>query len=215
MNNKFKMLLLVMLMGVFALAMCACGNSSDNTSDDNGNGGTTGVANPFHETDAAGLVEATGISLEAPEGATDVLYQYCEGIDGSGKFAEVDFTLDGNEFCYRAQLTDVTSITVGADVAEGDEGMDAVEDLTTSLKECINIGAALAGMYYDWKACGTTVISNREAVFGLNEGGPGFVAWLDVVPGCLYSLSVDKNATQDLLQTTAEKIFVEMQGDSE
>ena len=54
------------------------------------------------ETDAEGLVLATGISLPVPADAADVRYSYWE-LPDEAPLAQVDFTLDGAALCLRAK----------------------------------------------------------------------------------------------------------------
>lgn len=195
-----KKVLCLTLAAVMVFALCACGSKAPQPS--------AGLPNPLHDTTKDGIVEATGISLDAPEGATDVQYFTIDGANGSSPIAQVIFTLDGKEFCYRAQATAVTSITANV----GQEG--ASEDLAKALSDCTNVGAALAGYYYDWKSIALVDVSSREGVVAFNQGKEGFISWLDVVPGVLYSLSMRSGADQDLLMNTAELCFVPLQGDA-
>ncbi len=51
------------------------------------------------------------------------------------------------------------------------------------------------------------------AKIAVDEDGLGKVYWYDVVPGLLYSISVDGGATEELLLTMAEEVFVSAQSD--
>ena len=198
-----KTLVAVLASAALACCLTACGNESEDVE--------TGMANPVHETTLEGLPDATCISLDAPEGATDVTYAYIDHeteADGNNPVAQVTFTLDGVEYCYRAQFTNVVDIMTNV---EG--GIDEASDLPTSLAECTNSAASLAGMYFEWGAVVQTEISYCPAVMGYNEGADGFVGWLDVVPGLMYTLSADTAATQELLTATAEACFVPAQGE--
>ncbi len=199
---KIKKLLIAMLVALLAFAACACGADNNETAEES-------VPNPFVDVESAdALCEATGMSIDAPEGASDVVYSYCQDEDGGISFSQVRFTYDGDSYCYRCQDSgDVTSIE--ATLEDGAEG-----DLLAQMSHCINVGAALAGMHYDWQSGGTYDIADRNAVFAFNEGEAGFVAWLDVAPGVLYSLSIDDNADQMKLVDTAELVFVPMQGEA-
>ena len=206
MNKLLKVILALAMVVVMPVAFCACGDSQqteEQTED-------AGVANPVHECESADEVcQATGLSIEAPEGATDVVYSYIDATDEEGEaIAQVVFTLDGNEYCYRCQSTAETSL--GNDDEEADS-----DELLESLDTDTNKALALAGIYAEWSAGGTTLVSERDGVFALNEGKEGVIAWLDVVPGVMYSLSMDKGASQDLLQATAEASFVPMQGEAD
>lgn len=188
------------LAAVMAFSLCACGQKQE-TEDQ-----AAGLANPVHECDHDEMVEKTTADIDAPAGAENVRYSY---IDNEGEpVAQVEFTLDGKEYCYRAQSTAITSIM--SDVEGNKEATPA--DLMKMLADGTNVGAALSGMYYNWESGASTMVADRDAVCGFNEGKAGFIAWLDVVPGYLYSLSMDDGCTQELLQNTAEACFVPMQG---
>ena len=60
------------------------------------------VMNPIQEVDYKGLIELTGIPLNVPEEAKDVAYLV---INGTNPIAQVKFSLDGKEYCYRACAT--------------------------------------------------------------------------------------------------------------
>ena len=60
------------------------------------------LVNPVHETDAEGLAQATGLSLPAPERASDIHYSYLTPTDAP-PIAELRFTLDGDALLLRAQ----------------------------------------------------------------------------------------------------------------
>ena len=195
--KKFSALFLAALL---LLTLCACGNKQEEEP-------FAGMPNPIHECTKNELVEATGIALDAPEGAQDVAYSYISHVTIT-PISQVQFKLDGKKFCYRAQPTSFTSIQ-----ANVDENASS-EDLFAAIKDCTNIGASLSGMYYNWESiCLNDIAGSREAIVAFNEGKEGFISWLDVVPGILYSLSVDTKAGQDLLIDTAELCFVPTQGD--
>lgn len=193
-----KKIVSLILAAVMMLALCACGANKEQPS--------AGLPNPVHECSYDELLQATGIAIDAPEGAENVAYAYID--TQPAPISQVCFTLDGMNFCYRAQPTSYVSIyaNVNEDAAS--------EDLAAALNDCTNIGAALAGMHYQWKCSGLYDLENgREAVFAFDEGKEGFIAWLDIAPGVLYSLSVDSKASQDVLINMAEQIFVPLQGD--
>ncbi len=80
----------------FALAVCAAGCAAK----------TSEIPNPMEELPSAEDFAELGVSIDAPEGATDVKYFII-----SGKLAQVSFTLDGRDFTYRCADEDEGDIT--------------------------------------------------------------------------------------------------------
>ena len=70
----------------------------------------TGIANPWEETDEAGFLEATGLSLAVPEGAEDVLYL----VMPSEGLGEMQFFLNGLKYSARikaaAEFEDISGL---------------------------------------------------------------------------------------------------------
>ena len=204
MKKTTKILALIMA-GAMMIGMCACG-SSEEPADDNAN-----AENPIHECTYEEMMEATGIDISAPDESEDVVYSYIDAAEKDGyPIAQVEFTCGDKEYCYRAQSTNVTSMT--ADV-EGNE-VDPSK-LLESLQDCTNAGATLGGMYCKWDAGATIDIDGRDGVVAFNEGKEGMIAWLDVVPGIMYSLTTEENANQQDLMAMAEMLFVPMQGEAD
>lgn len=166
---------------------------------------STQIANPVHDCTFDEMLSTTNIDISAPDGAEDIVYSYIDGTEESAAVAQVVFTLDGTEFCYRAQMTDVTSL--------GGSDSEEVVDPQAEADAMIELTTPLSGMYEEWSAAVGYMVSDRDAIIALNEGKSGYIAWLDVVPGVMYSLSVNNGATQDLLANTAEAIFVPLQGE--
>lgn len=179
---------------VMLFGMCACNNSSSETES---------AVNPVTECTHDEMVEASGVDILAPEGSENAVYSYIEAEDG--KIAQVTFDLDDNTFCYRASYTSEVKL-IPEDAS--------LEGIKTDIEECTNVAAKLAGMHHEWGQMATEEVQYAEAIMALNEGKAGFVGWLDVVPGVVYSLSVDDGATADLLLNTADKVFVPLQGEN-
>lgn len=202
-----KKLLSILLMLSLMFVMSSCGN--DVESDE-----TAEITNPVTECQTTDeLLDATGISLDAPKGATEVVYSYIDigSTTAAEVIAQVAFTLDGNQYAYRAKKTDATSLYAAV---ERDPDADQ-EELSEMMEETIEECGEFAGLHYEWKSAANIDLANtREGVVAFNEGKAGFVAWLDVAPGVLYSLGMANNSTQDLLINTAEKCFIPMQGES-
>lgn len=201
---KIRKTLTLMLAGAMVFAMCACGSAEQEAP---ASSSSAGLTNPLTECTQEELLEATGLDLAAPEGAENASWAYIGTSDGN--IAQVQFDLDENTFCYRAEATSITSIF-------DSPSQEATEsEITDALNNSVAIGTELSGMYYEWECLSNTIFEERDSVTAFNEGDEGFICWLDVVPGILYSLSTDDNASQQLLEETAAKCFVPVQGDSE
>jgi len=82
---KIKRLIMICL--IVACSLSACGKAE------------VGMANPWIESDRQGVIDATGIELLSPEGASGVYYQYME----PEKMAELSYQTDGTQWVLRAQ----------------------------------------------------------------------------------------------------------------
>ena len=197
-----KKLLVIVLSAMMVFAMCACGAKEEEPD--------AGLPNPVTECTQEELLEVTGFDLAAPADAENVAYSYI-AVEGEETIAQLIFTVDGKEYCYRAQPTAITSMF--GSVRE-DENASA-DSLTEALQNAVGIGAALAGLNYEWEGMATVDVSYCEGVSANNDGKAGFISWLDVAPGILYSLGMNDGCTQDLLINMADSIFVPVQGDAE
>lgn len=214
-STETKVLPILFAVTAIVLLFCACGKPQETAKKPESETNTetkteteakpmTGLANPLHECTRDELVQATGIPLDAPDGASEVKYFYIDSEDTP--ISQVTFSLNGKQYCYRAQPTAYVRIE-----ANVDENADE-KDLMSALNDCTNIGAALSGMHYKWECASLNDIAeSRDAVVAFNDGKEGFVAWLDVVPGILYSLSMNNGASQTVLTDTAELCFVPVQ----
>lgn len=201
-----KKILSILLSLSLVFVMASCGN--DFESED-----LSEIANPITECSSAQeLLDVTGISIDAPKGATNITYSYIDIGQSSEEFylAQVDFELNGKQYFYKAKMTNKT--TLSSAVAT-DEDAD-VDDLEDMLEDTAEEGGEFAGLYDEWKSASLIdVAGSREGVVAFNKGHAGYVAWLDVAPGALYCLGMTSGSSYDLLVNTAEKCFVPMQGD--
>lgn len=134
---------------------------------------------------AQSLLETLGYGVaEAPEEAENILYN-AFALD---RFAvgETAFTLDGVHYSYRMAQTWEISKNF-ADIS----GMDG----SFQNEAAVEIAWCPARLYYD-------------------DGGAGKVVWFDVVPGLLYSLSMDRDASEEALLAMANQLFDPAQGDA-
>lgn len=191
---KIKKILSLMLVCTMVFVMASCGSKVDE--------GSEGTANPVHECTMEEMTDATGITIDAPEGASDVAYAY---IEGDAPIAEVTFTLDGQEYCYRAQSSDMTGFGLTDPDADPFEAFD----------NACNAGQELSGLHYTFEDQVSGDIDGREMILAVNAGNAGFAAWIDVVPGILYCLGTESNADMQNLADVADAVFEPMQGEAQ
>ena len=135
-------------------------------------------------TTASQILKSTGLDVAvAPENAQNITYNAFL-LDGL-TVAETTFQLDGITYAYRMAAT-----------------MELVEDFADISGMAGPFGHELADQVL-W--C--------SAKLSFNEGGEGKVLWFDVVPGILYSLSMDSNAGEDALLDLATQLFEPAQED--
>jgi len=183
MKSGTKTLLIVMA-AVLAL-LTGCSHAGTNS------GGTDSIANPWTESDQQGVIDATGFSMTAPEGASDIRYSY---LAESG-LAQMRYALSGAEWVYRIQsaneLTDIS----------GMEYEWAAEEKGTV--------AGREAMYYAWSDAET----ESQSIDGVSS--VQVVNWYDAVTGVTYSLSA---SGQDLngmdIQVFAEELYAPLQEDA-
>lgn len=101
-----KKLISIVLSALVALSLTACAaltpaQNPAGTSNPEGTQPQSEIPNPLEQQAAAEAFKALGITMDAPDFATDVTY-YTIG----GKIAEVIFTFGGAEYTYRAALGD-------------------------------------------------------------------------------------------------------------
>lgn len=112
----------------------------------------------------------TGINVEAPEGATNVSYAYLKNEEAN--IAKTCFTLDETKACMLAKKTNETELSTGTNLNNlSITSPDIVEDL------CVDGYFAVSFV----------------------EHGDGYIAWLDTDKGAIYNISIEDNATSELL----------------
>ncbi len=142
-----------------------------------------GMANPWTTSDREGVLAATGFDMEAPEGATDVVYSYME----DDMLAQMDYTLDGMVFIYRMQFANEFT-----DISGMYYTWDAEEDGVVTNREA---------KYYNYVGSetedGVQVVNWYDAV-------PGVMYSLSVTGSDLDGMDI---------QAYAESLFVPLQGE--
>jgi hypothetical protein len=145
-----------------------------------------GIANPWTESDATGVLNATGFELTAPEGATDVSYAYMAETG----LAQISYAKDGIDWTYRVQVADELTDISGMYYEWKSEEVGTVSD-----REAI---------YY------TFTNLNDDTTDDIM-----LVNWYDMVTGVTYSLSAvagDLNGVD--IQVIAESIYEPLQGEA-
>ncbi len=108
-----KKILIFVFSVAAAFALVSCANKQTETVEP-----TVGMANPWEETDAEGFVQKSGLDLNVPEGAENVIYR----VLTDEKLGEIQFTLNGNEYTARvkgtAEFEDLSGIYVTWDSTE-------------------------------------------------------------------------------------------------
>lgn len=133
-------------------------------------------------TTASQILRATGLDVTvAPDNAENITYNAFR-MDGL-TVAETTFQLDGISYAYR--------------MAGTAELLEEFEDISGMAGP---FGQIAAGEVY-W--C--------RAKISFNDGGQGKIIWFDLVPGILYSLSMDSGASENALLDMANGLFVPAQ----
>ena len=129
-------------------------------------------------TTAKELVEELGYNVAvAPDSATDITYDAF--LINDLTVAETTFVSDGIRYSYRMAATS----EVSSDFADISGTGELYEIQKTS-----NVGWCPAKIYYTENSCGKII-------------------WFDIVPGLLYSLSMETNASEEALLSLAHELF--------
>lgn len=145
----------------------------------------TEIANPWTESDAEGVAEATGFSMIPPDGAENVVYSYME----EGKLAQMSYDLDDAVWVYRMQMADALTDISGI-------YMDWTGDEETV--------SGLEAMYYGKCDLNDQTVDDVQ-----------LVNWYDAVSGVTYSLSATGPSLDGMdIQVYAENLYVPLQGDA-
>ena len=76
-----------------------------------------------------------------------------------------------------------------------------------------SLEADISGMYFEWELEESTQIGGIEAKVNWNDWKEGVIRWFDAVPGIMYSLSQDTNATFNSLEIMANALYTPTQGE--
>ena len=129
-------------------------------------------------TTASQILRSTGLDVTvAPEAAQEITYNAFL-LDGL-TVAETTFELDGIRFSYRMAAT-----------------AELLEDFTD-----------ISGMEGPFERISAGEVAWCRAKINYTQGGQGRIIWFDVVPGILYSMSMDRNASDEVLLELANELF--------
>lgn len=145
------------------------------------------ISNPWAEMTEAEFAKAAGVTLNLPKGAEDALYRWNE-VDS---LAEMQFTLDGDEYCARVQP------------AELEDGA------------LLNI----SDIYFDWEHEEEITVGPCPGTIGLAKTGSTdwveLCLWYDAAPGLMYALSVYTTDPDGLdLTAVAQMVYAPVQADA-
>lgn len=193
--KKIKIMVALLMVAVMAMAFCACG----------GSGGSADDADQvsIHDCTPEEMLEVTGVSLDAPKGAEDIVYSYVDSFyEGEAPIAQVAFTYDYNDYTYRAQKNGETSLIVQPPKNPTQEDFEYAQDDT------FNKIARVSDINTTFDTFATAEFQGMEAVITFDDGFSGLISWLDADHGILYCLMADREASQGMLQEMAYKCYV-------
>lgn len=177
----FKRLLVVMLLVMMVVAVSACSAYKED--------GGTGVASPMNPSSAEEILKELGFNMITPVGAKDIAYSIIDYSGGENlgmeeNIAQVDFTLDGIEYTYRArsaaEWTDISGSYLNWD-----------EEVDTNVSYTV----------------GKTFIAEDTQFPGEEPEKVGVILWFDAVHYIQYSLLMDREADFRVLWSLAEQLF--------
>lgn len=195
--KKKKYVLMIITM---SLSLVACGKVAKQTNNEaviqfeeiqnSDNDVVNSIANPWITSDKQGVFDATGFTMDAPEGATDVNYSYM----ADGKLAQMTYVYEDADWVYRIQptesLTDISGMnyTWVSDMPGKVSGMEAEY------------------MGYSEHAEDSEYIDDMFFV--------QVVYWYDNIAGVTYSLSASgKNIDGMDIEVYAENLYSQVQSE--
>lgn len=157
----------------FFLVACASGSSPEED-----------VTNPLVEADGLqDFQDQMGIGMSIPENAQATSFSMYRGDDGELQIAEVNYTLDGLEYCQRMKKT------------------NALEDISGMYFDWTTVENI---KIKDTKTCAGYIASCQ---LSYNEGVEGLVCWYDKTDGISCSISMNTGASEDTLVAAIQGVF--------
>ena len=129
-------------------------------------------------TTASQILRATGLDVTvAPKNAENITYNAF--LLDELTVAETTFQIDGITYAYRMAAT-----------------MELLENF-----------ADISGLDGSFKQIAAGEVFWCRAKLSYNDGGQGKILWFDLVPGILYSMSMDSGASEEALLEMANSLF--------
>jgi hypothetical protein len=100
----------------------------------------------------------------------------------------------------------IIDIEEGPDIAEANFSLDQVE--CTYRVQSTSTPTDISGAYYDWTVTKEIEISYCSGEISYIEGQEGICLWYDTVPGLMYSVFVDKDASEEMLLEIANEVYI-------
>ena len=133
-------------------------------------------------TTASQILRATGLDVTvAPDNAENITYNAFR-LDGL-TVAETTFQIDGITYAYRMAGT----------------------------SELLENFADISGLEDSFHQIAAGEVLWCRAKLSFDEGGQGKILWFDLVPGILYSMTMDSGASEEALLAMANSLFVPAQ----
>lgn len=185
MKKKFLTIIMTVALSMAMLAACGKNSATDVGQSDVEQNGIENVGNPWVESDAEGVQEATGLTIYTPAEATNARYSFLETDD----MAQVVFDYDGHaDWTFRKQKT------------------DKLIDISGMYYEWVYQGSALVS--------GREAVEYAYAEEADDSGmiddlfGVQVINWYDDASGITYSLSVSGTDLNGMdIQVIAENLF--------
>lgn len=198
MKKKIVITMLTMTLALTSLTGCGSAATEDaaedtttETTDATEDGGEdTEIANPWVDSDQAGVLSATGFDMAAPEGATNVYYSYM--TDGS--MADMTYSLDGSTWTYRMATADALTDISGLYIDWTAEIDDTVAGLAAKSYSYVDENDIATNMMIQWYDAVTGVCYSLSAYSSTDLDGMDIQVYAENIYQPLQGESTDDAA---------------------
>lgn len=177
-KNLYKKNMMTALLGL-SITLFSASCSSINPDSPELSSEAESILGEIYEVNQEELNMETGYYFDAPSGASDITY-HLVGYQDMTVIPEITFQFDGLPYCYRANITNLTSmeeLTPFEQLSESEGTWDQEEETSVS---------GLPALYRCKK--------DRSCLY-----------WLDSDAGILYTLDCQSTCDADTMKATAEK----------